>query len=69
MARRNLLPDGPLSLFVLVHGFATGAFTGSKLTDYVNKHQTDFKNARRCINGLDKWAEIKTLAQGYMRGM
>ena len=69
VSRPNLLLDGPPSLFVLVHGFATGAFTGRKLTDYVNRDRTDFKNARRCINGMDKWAEIKKLAQGYLRGM
>ena len=69
VSRPKLLLDGPPSLFVLVHGFATGAFTGRKLTDYVNRDRTDFRNARRCINGTDKWAEIKKLAQGYLRGM
>jgi hypothetical protein len=69
VSRPNLLLDGPASLFVLVHGFATGAFTGRKLTDYVNKHARDFKNARRCINGLDKWAEIKKIAETYLKAM
>ena len=49
--------------------FAAGAVTCRKLTDYITRDRTDFKNARRCINGMDKWAEIKTLAQGYLRGM
>ncbi len=69
VSRPKLLLDGPPSLFVLVHGFATGAFTGRKLTDYVNKHGRDFKNARRCINGLDKWAEIKKIAETYLKAM
>lgn len=55
-----------IALLVLVHGFKLGAFTGRKITDYVNEAKTDFKNARRCINGLDKWEEIKDLAEDYL---
>ena len=29
----------------------TGSFTGRKLGDYVNDQQSDFRNARRVING------------------
>lgn len=59
-----LEPD--VALFVLVHGFKTGGFSGRKLADYVNEHKTDFVNARRCINGLDKAQDIAKLAQGYL---
>lgn len=52
-----------VALFVLVHGFRTGAFTGKKLSDYVNNQKTDFFNARRCINGLDKAQKIADRAQ------
>ncbi|WP_299848652.1 carboxypeptidase [uncultured Roseovarius sp.] len=58
--------DPEISLMVLVHGFKLGVFTGRKLTDYINDFETDFKNARRCINGLDRWREIKSLAEGYL---
>lgn len=54
------------ALFVLVHGFKTGAFTGRKLADYVNAHETDFVNARRCINGKDKAEQIANLAKDYL---
>ena len=61
----NLALDGHTALFVLVHGFKTGTFTGRFLEEYINTHQTDYRNARRCINGLDKADDIKRLAEQY----
>ena len=37
--------DPAIALFILTHGFKTGAFTGRKISDYVNDRQTDFVNA------------------------
>lgn len=54
------------ALFILVHGFKTGAFTGRKITDYINESKTDFINIRRCINGTDKAAEIKAIAERFL---
>ena len=62
----DLALEPRFALLTLVHGFKLGAFTGRKLEDYVNESNTDFKNARRCINGLDRWAEIKEIAEGYL---
>ena len=62
----DLALDPKAALFVLVHGFNTGHFTGRKLSDYINEHSTDFLNARRCINGTDKQNEIADLARGYL---
>lgn len=55
-----------IALFVLVHGFKNGAFTGKRIADYINDHATDFIKARYCINGQDKAKEIATLAQEYL---
>ena len=55
-----------IALFVIVHGFKIGTFTGRKITDYINESKTDFINARRCINGLDKADAIAKLAQKYL---
>jgi predicted chitinase len=66
VANPDLALAPEISLMVLVHGFKLGKFTGRKITDYINKSKTDFKNARRCINGLDKWNEIKKLAEKYV---
>ncbi len=50
----DLAMNPNIALFILVHGFKTGVFTGRKITDYINEAQTDFVRARRCINGSDK---------------
>lgn len=66
VSKPDLALDPEISLMVLVHGFKLGVFTGRRITDYINASGTDFKNARRCINGLDKWEEIKEIAETYM---
>jgi predicted chitinase len=53
------------ALFILVHGCRTGFFTGKPLGRYVNASQTDFINARRVINGLDRAAHISSLARNW----
>ena len=53
--------DPTVALFVLVHGFKTGTFTGRKITDFIAQGMTDFVGARRCINGTDKANEIASL--------
>jgi hypothetical protein len=55
-----------VALFVLIHGFKTGTFTGRKITDYINDHHTDFIRARRCINGSDKAHSIASIANGFL---
>jgi hypothetical protein len=54
-----------VSLFVLVHGFKTGTFTGRMITEFINAGGVDYKNARKCINGLDAWKDIQKLAEHY----
>ena len=62
----ELALDPEIALFVLVHGFKTGTFTGRKISDYIDAQKKDFRNARRCINGTDKAAEIAAVAEGYL---
>src|SRR6476661_96726 len=50
VAQPDLALKEPVALFVIVHGFKTGTFTERKITEYINEHSTDYKNARRCIN-------------------
>jgi len=61
----DLALDPNIALFVLVHGFKVGTFTGRKITDYINTNKTDYVNARRCINGLDQASKIAALATKY----
>jgi hypothetical protein len=46
-------------------GMREGRFTGKKLSDYINDKKTDYKNARRVINGTDKAALIAGYAVAF----
>jgi hypothetical protein len=65
----ELALEPEIALFVLVHGFKTGAFSGRKISDYINSHETDFVKARRCINGKDKAEEIAALAKKHLASL
>ena len=54
-----------IALFILIHGFKTGFFTGVCLEDFINNQKTDYYNARKCINGLDFADGIAKLAEKY----
>jgi hypothetical protein len=52
------------------YGMRNGAFTGKKLADYLNATATDYRNARRIINGVDQAALIAgyaTTLEGILR--
>jgi len=68
-ANPDLALDPAIALFVLVQGFKVGAFTGHRITDFINSAATDFTNARLCINGTDRAADIAAIAQNYMRSL
>lgn len=50
---------------VAVIGMVEGWFTGKKLSDYITLKKSDFKDARRIINGTDKAAQIAAIAVEY----
>lgn len=60
-------PDGVLdpdtAYKIMSLGMRKGWFTGKKLSDYITDTTTDYKNARRIINGLDEWQRIKGYAE------
>lgn len=65
-----------LSLYICIHGFKTGAFTGRRLTDYINDEKCDWINARRVINGVprgqtepDQASKIKEHAEEWLRNL
>jgi peptidoglycan hydrolase-like protein with peptidoglycan-binding domain len=55
-----------IALFVLVHGMANGTFTGRRLGQYVNVNHTDFYNARRVVNWIDRAQHIANLANQWL---
>jgi hypothetical protein len=50
---------------ILVEGSLLGTFTGKKLADYLHDGVTDWRGARRVINGVDKANLISGYALGY----
>lgn len=67
----NLLKDPSLALRpevaapILVQGMLDGWFTPKKLSDYITLNRSDYLNARRIVNGMDKASEIASLARQY----
>ena len=55
-----------ISLYILVHGMANGIFTGRRLGQYVSVNRTDFVNARKVINDMDRAHHIANLAQQWL---
>lgn len=50
---------------ILVVGSRDGWFTGKKLSDYITLQKSDFRNARKIINRMDKASEIARIADEY----
>lgn len=57
--------DPIISAEILVRGMKEGWFTGKKLSDYITLKKSDFLNARRIVNGMDKASTIAELARKY----
>ena len=58
--------DWEIAYTILTVFTRTGMFTGVKLNDFLNAKETDFYNARKVINGLDKAAQIEVYAKEYL---
>lgn len=50
---------------IMFEGMIRGMFTGKALKDYFGAGVTDWQNARRIINGLDKSSEIADIARKF----
>ena len=55
--------------FVLFEGMTQGSFTGKKLSNYFTNDVSDWKNARKIINGLDKADVIAGIAKEFYSGI
>jgi len=54
----DLASHNAIAAKILVRGMLEGWFTGKKLSDYFTGNKTDWVNARRIVNGLDKAEKI-----------
>lgn len=50
---------------ILIQGMVEGWFTGKKLSNYITLQKSDFRNARRIVNSMDKADLIAGYAQTY----
>lgn len=50
---------------ILIQGMMQGWFTSHKLPAFVNADGSDFRRARRVVNGLDRAAKIAAIARAY----
>ena len=57
--------DPAVSYRIMTIGCIEGSFTGICLSKYINDKETDYVNARRVINGLDKAKLIAGYAQSF----
>ncbi|MBC8718842.1 glycoside hydrolase family 19 protein [Ochrobactrum sp. Marseille-Q0166] len=54
---------------IIIAGMAEGWFTGKKLSDYITLQKSDFKGARRIVNGTDKADLIAGYAREYDKAL
>jgi len=65
----NLALDPVVASAIIFTGMGQGWFTGKKLTDYVNDVATDYYNARKVVNGLDKAELLTNYAEGFEQSL
>lgn len=58
--------DTEISVRIMIVGMMRGMFTGKGLPDYINDRESDFRNARRVVNGLDKASLIAGYSDGFL---
>ena len=54
-----------ISASILVLGMQQGWFTGKKVEDYITLQRSNYRGARRVVNGTDKAAAIAEIAREY----
>lgn len=59
-----MLEPGP-SAMAMIRGMSEGWFTGKKLSDYINDRETDYREARRIINGTESASKIEAYARSF----
>lgn len=62
VANPKHLLDPEIAKVALVVGMIEGWYTGKKLSNYITLQKSDYVNARRIINGVDKKEDIADLA-------
>lgn len=61
----DLALEGDIAAIILFEGMRLGTFTGKRFADYLNAEKSDWVNARRIVNRLDKASLIAGFARHY----
>lgn len=69
VSNKDLALDADIAAEVLVLGSKEGWFTKKKLSDYITLNKSNFKQARRIINGMDKANTIAGIAKQYDKAL
>jgi predicted chitinase len=64
---RAMEPD--VAVAILFAGMEKGLFTGKRLSDYFRDGRSDWINARRIINGLDRAADVAVLGRHFLKAI
>ena len=65
VAEPDLALDPEIAAEIIFAGMLKGWFTGRKLEDYVTLNKSDFRNARRIVNGMDRATKIANEARKF----
>lgn len=65
----GLALDPEVSARVLFTGMRDGLFTGKGLAKYINAARTDFRGARRIVNGMDRAGLIAGYADAFLEAL
>lgn len=69
VGKPDLALDPDRAAWIMAYGLKRGSFTGKKIEDYITAARCDFRNARRCVNGLDRADHIARLAKDWLSRM
>ena len=58
-----------VAVAILFAGMEKGLFTGKRLADYFGAGRSDWTNARRIINGLDRAADVAALGRSFLKAI
>ena len=69
VSKPELLLKAEYAAPIIIAGMVEGWFTGKKLSDYITLQKSDFKGARRIVNGTDKADLIAGYAREYDKAL
>lgn len=58
-----------VAAMALIRGSLEGWYTGKKLGTYITAEMSDFRNARRVINGIDRADDIASYASSFLAAL